>query len=171
MEKIQIEELKSFIKENSYLIYEFINCEVLKEVGELNPNYFIKIISDSFLKDEFHICDTNPSKFPYTILTLLEGKGKMDYTSFRKDTLFLNKLNAKASVYYNYAKFSVDNEFLYIDFMQMKIGGMPIDKDILKFREKILINETAFEEFLLEDKNSTLNEIDLKIKNEIDKIL
>lgn len=137
--------LKNYMEENSLLIYKFINSEILKGIGEINLNYLNKQIDD-ILKNEYEskIDEVNINILPYQILTFLEGKGKMDYTSMRVDTINLHELNKEASVYYNYAKFYIKDELFFIDLMQMKIGGMPIDEDIVKFSKKIEIKNIKY---------------------------
>ena len=132
--------LRKYINKNFDLIFKSINDEILKDVGEINKNYFSKLIEE-FLALDTKVKVEDLSILPYLLLTFLEGKGKMDYTSLRADTISLKKLNAEASVYYNYAKFYIENEFFYIDLMQMKIGGMPIDKAIVKYSKKIPIKK------------------------------
>lgn len=139
---------KDFINENIHLIFNYINSEILKEVGEINFDYFFKLVKSENI--EFENYDIN--FLPYIILSNLEGKGKMDYTSMRADTIFLKDLNKEAKAYYNYAKFYIENQTFFIDLMQMKIGGMPIDKDILKYRKEIPIIKNAFEEFIKKNK-------------------
>lgn len=171
---MQINELKDYIKENSYLIYEFINSEILKSVGEINPDYFVKLISDIFAKqNDMKISEENinPNIFPYYIFTQLFGKGKMDYTSFRSETINFNQINKEASVYYNYARFTLEDDFLSINLMQTKIGGMPIDEDIVKFTKKVPIQSLGLEEFIKKNKEITSNKVFKKIKEDIDNIL
>lgn len=172
LDELELKELKNFVKENSHLIYEFINTEILKDVGIMNSNYYIKLIDDIFIKqDNLKISRINVDSnlFPYYIFTQIFGKGKMDYTSLRTETINLHKLNKQISVYYNYARFSLDNEFLYIDLMQTKIGGMPIDEDIVKFTKKIPLKTLGLKEFI--DKNIELNNTLIKVKENIEKIL
>ncbi len=148
---MQINELKEYIKENSYLIYEYINSEVLKGIGNINHEYFLKLIEDIFEKQSYIKIDElniNPNIFPYYIFTLLFGKGKMDYTSFRNETINFSEINKEASVYYNYARFTLEDDCLCIDLMQTKIGGMPIAEDIVKFSKKIPIKNDGLEKFI-----------------------
>ena len=153
---MQDNKLKNFINENLSLIYEFINSEVLKGIGQIHPDYFAKVVNDMFVKEfEIKISEENlnPNLFPYFIFTLIEGKGKLDYTSLRVETIKFDEIDKEAKVYYNYARFSLNNDFLYIDLMQSKIGGMPIDKDIVKFTKKIPIKSSALEEFISKNKD------------------
>lgn len=108
-------DVEDFIEKNLSIIYEYINSEILKGIGEINLNYLNKQIDD-ILKNEYEskIDEVNINILPYQILTLLEGKGKMDYTSMRADTINLNELNKEASVYYNYAKFYIKDELFLL---------------------------------------------------------
>ncbi|WP_320034506.1 hypothetical protein [Halarcobacter sp.] len=156
LNEVELNQLKSFVEENFNLIYKFINNEILKDVGVMNYNYYIKLIDDMFVKqNDLKISKINldSNLFPYYIFTQIFGKGKMDYTSLRTETINLQKLNKQISVYYNYARFSLKDDFLYIDLMQTKIGGMPIDEDIVKVTKKIEIKSKGLEEFI--NKNKT----------------
>lgn len=163
--------LREFIQQNSPLIYGYINTEVLKEVGKLNRNYFVKLLNDLFVKQtntSVNLDNLTPNLLPYFIFTQIESKGRMDYTSLRTETLNLNNLNEEVKVYYNYARFSLKEGFLIIDLMQTKIGGMPIDEDIIKYSKKIAIDESGLEEFVAKNQElMTLNEILKKIKEDI----
>jgi len=143
-----MKETQIFIKENAQYIFNYINDEVLKGIGEMNYNYFKKVIQDIDLQE----CMDNINILPYFIFTLIEGKGRLDYTSLRVETINFNQINIEAAVYYNYAKFSLKNEFLCIELMQTKIGGMPIDNDIVKFTKNIPINNFGLEKFISKNK-------------------
>lgn len=149
-----------FIKENSYYIYEYINQKILKDVGAISPNYFIKSIKNIFLNQSNFQIDSNI--LPYFIFTQLDKKGRVDYTSLRKETINFNKINEEASTYYNYVRFSIKDELFLIKLMQTKIGGMPIDEDIVKFSKEISIDKLGLETFISENKN--LLESDNKYK-------
>jgi hypothetical protein len=133
----------------------------------------VKLIEDIFIKPrDIKITEQsiNPNIFPYYLFTLVFGKGKMDYTSFRSETINFNQINKEASVYYNYARFTLEDDFLCIYLMQTKIGGMPIDEDIVKFTKRIPIKSSGLEEFI--NKNRDISSETLKkIRKEIDNIL
>jgi len=155
LNSLQLNEMKDFIKENSYLIYNYINAEILKDVGEMNFDFFVKVLEDIFEGNtKINLCEycTKSNLLPYFIFTLIEGKGRLDYTSLRVETINFDQINKEASVYYNYASFSLKNEFLCIDLMQTKIGGMPIDNDIVKFTKNIPIKVSGLEEFINKNK-------------------
>lgn len=152
---VQLNEMKDFIKENSYWIYKYINTDILENVGEINFEYFVKVIQDMFEENtNIKICEYSrkPNVLPYFIFTLLEGKGRLDYTSLRVETINFDKINKEASVYYNYARFSLKDESLCIELMQTKIGGMPINEDIVKFTKNISIKNSGLEEFINKNK-------------------
>lgn len=164
-------ELKVFIKENSYFIYEYINSQVLNNIAIMNPEYFINIIKEIFYKKvDLNI---NQNIFPYFIFTLIGNKGKLDYTSFRKGTIDLSQINTESTTYYNYVKFSLNSDKFIIELMQNKIGGMPIKEDILKFKKELLLNKISLQEFIFnQNKNFLSSNKNLKkIKDAVDIIL
>ncbi|PLY11021.1 MAG: hypothetical protein C0626_00150 [Arcobacter sp.] len=170
---MQLTEQKEFIKKNAYLIYEYINSEVLKNVGTLNPNFYIKLIDDIFVKQidiKIGELNINVNILPYFIFTMLFGKGKMDYTSLRAETIDLTEINKESKIYYNYARFTLEDDFLCIDLMQTKIGGMPIEEDIVKFTKRIPVQNSGLEKFISKNRNIS-SETFKKIKEDIDNIL
>jgi hypothetical protein len=145
-------QLKEFIKKNSYFIYEYINSDVLKDIGMMNPEYFIKVIQDIFIKEikiKKNLNNVNSNIFPYFLFTLLSKNGKIDYTSLRVETINFNQINKESSTYYNYVRFSLRDNLFIIELIQSKIGGMPIDKDIVKFKKEILIKSSGLQEFII----------------------
>jgi len=152
---MHVNEIKEFIEKNASLICEYINTEILKDIAVLNPNYFTKSIQEICLKKELLQIDTeqtNQNILPYLILTLLGDKGKSDYTSLRVETIDFSQINKEASTYYNYAQFSLKDDAFFIELMQCKIGGMPIDEDIVKFRKSVPLKHSGLEEFILKHK-------------------
>ncbi|RXJ55328.1 hypothetical protein [Candidatus Marinarcus aquaticus] len=166
--------LKAYVKQNAPWIYEYINTEVLKGIGSIHPNYFIKVIEDLFIKQEgAQITQENntPNLFPYRLFTFLFKQGKMDYTSFRNETISLSPLTLKASVYHNYVHFWIHEDTFYIDLMQTKMGGMPLDEDIVKYSKAIPIQKEGLEEFITAHKHEKLNASLQTIKEKIEEIL
>lgn len=144
-----MQKLQTFIEENSLFIYDYINKEVLENIAIINYEYFLKTIEEIFTKKALKKINVNNiNLLPYFILTKLEDKIKLDYTSLRAETINLNQLNKEASTYYNYVEFSLNKDYFIIKLMQSKIGGMPIDEDIIKFKKEILLNKTGLEEFI-----------------------
>ncbi|NQY22893.1 MAG: hypothetical protein HRT41_02585 [Campylobacteraceae bacterium] len=146
-------ELKEFIEKNTYLIYEYINKEVLKNTAIINKAYFIKTIKDIFAKNSTLLINQNI--LPYSFFTLLGKNGKLDYTSLREDTINLSKINKESSSYYNYVKFSITEDLFIIELMQNKTGGMAIKEDIVKFKKEIFINKSGLDTFILKQKDKT----------------
>lgn len=167
---MQTDVLKAFIKSNAPFIYEYINQEVLKDVGVMDPNFFIKVIKEIFEENnEFNLSETN--LLPYYLFTLFSQRGIIAYTSLRAETLNFAQIDKEASTYYNYARFTLNDEVLSIQLMQAKIGGMPIDADIVKFKKDIPIKVKGLELFMRENKELTSKEAYLKIQKEISQIL
>lgn len=166
--------LKAYVKQNAPWIYEYINSEVLKGIGSIHPNYFIKVIEDLFIKQEgAQIRQENdtPNLFPYRFFTFLFKQGKMDYTSFRNETITLTPLTLKASVYHNYVRFWIHEDTFYIDLMQTKMGGMPLQEDIVKYSKAIHIQKEGLEEFITAYKHEKMNASLQMIKEKIEEIL
>jgi len=167
---MQQNKLKTFIKQNAPWIYEYINCEVLNGIGKINPNYFVKLIGDIFIKQTLNQ-NIDPNLLPYYLFTQIESKGRMDYTSLRTETINFNEINEEAKVYYNYARFSLQEGFFCIDLMQTKIGGMPIEEDIVKFTKSVPIKSLGLEEFIKQNRDTAMNETLKRIQEEVAKIL
>lgn len=148
------QEIKDFILNNSNLLYKYINTQILQDIAQLNFNYFENIIQRHLIlnadisKNKFIV---NQNLLPYFILTLIEKDGKIDYTSSRIDTIDFSQLNKESSVYYNYIQFLLKDDCLSIQLMQTKIGGMPIDEDIIKFTKNIPIDKSGFDKFILKN--------------------
>ena len=148
------QEIKDFILNNSNLLYTYINTHILQDIAQLNFNYFENIIQRHLIlnadisKNKFIV---NKNLLPYFILTLIEKDGKIDYTSSRIDTIDFSQLNKESSVYYNYIQFLLKDDCLSIQLMQTKIGGMPIDEDIIKFTKNIPIDKSGFDKFILKN--------------------
>lgn len=148
------QEIKNFILNNSNLLYTYINTQILQDIAQLNFNYFENIIQRHLIlnsdisKNKFTV---NKNLLPYFILTLIEKDGKIDYTSSRIDTIDFSQLNKESSVYYNYIQFLLKDDCLSIQLMQTKIGGMPIDEDIIKFTKNIPIDKSGFDKFILKN--------------------
>lgn len=166
--------LKAYVKQNAPWIYEYINTEVLKGIGSIHPNYFVKVIEDLFIKQEgAQITQENDTSnlFPYRLFTFLFKQGKMDYTSFRNETITLSPLTLEASVYHNYVRFWIQEDIFYIDLMQTKMGGMPLQEDIVKYSKAIPIQKEGLEEFITAHKHGKMNASLQMIKEKIEEIL
>lgn len=148
---LELKNIQDFIKRNSLFICDYINTVILKDVGVMNFDYFVKVTEDIFEKRkdiEVNLTEIDSNILPYLILTLLSKNGKLDYTTFRVETINFSKINKEAATYYNYVRFSLSDGMFVIELMQTKIGGMPIDKDIVKFTKKIPIDTNGLDKFI-----------------------
>ena len=166
---INLQQEKRFVQQNAPWIYEFINSEILKEIGKIHPNYFVKLVHDGLIK-QTSVQKMDINILPYYLFTQIEQKGRMDYTSLRTETINFQQINEEAKVYYNYARFTLQEDFFCIDLMQTKIGGMPIDEDIVKFSKRVPITSLGLEEFINQNRDTTMNETLKKIKEEVENI-
>ena len=107
---MQENELKAFIKENSPLIYEYINSELLKDIGVMSSDFFVRLI-DEFFKKENKIYGKNitADTLGYYLICEVLGEAKQAFPFFRKDTLSLDKIFKEAKVYFNHVKFSINS--------------------------------------------------------------
>lgn len=145
----QVKEIKDFIDKNSYSIHQYINTNILQDIGKMNYDYFLKVVKNIFSENiQSNKYTTNYNLIPYFLFTLIEKKGKIDYTSLRLETIDFNLINKEAMVYYNYVQFSLEDNFLYIKLMQTKMGGMPLDKDLVKFIKKVPIKTSGLKKFI-----------------------
>ena len=169
--KKELNEIEGFINQNAYWIYKYINNKVLKNIGTMNCLYFINILEDIFAKGSNNqltqFTKQNNNLLPYYILKLINGSGTMPYTSIRPDTIDFRILNKEASTYYNYLRFSLDNDFLILELMQSKTGGMPIDADFVKYKKNITIDLLGLSEYIKSNKNSE-KDFDIEDKKIID---
>ena len=140
-------ELQSFLQQNAFCIYTFINEQILKNSAVMHPDYFMKIVNE--------YVDSNPQSsfdlelLPYNLLSTIAGTGIIAYTSLRKGTIDFSQLNKESKTYYNYVRFSIKDEMTFmIELMQSKIGGMPIDEDMVKFSKQIVIKQSALTDFI-----------------------
>lgn len=171
---MQENELKVFIKQNSPLIFEYINSIILKDIGSIHPNFFVKLVNDFFSKDidkKNCIDDITVNTLPYFLFTLVLGEAREPYTFFRKETMSLDELYKEVSVYYNYVRFSIKDDSFYIDLIQTKMGVTALDEELVKFSKQFLMITSGIEEFINKNRDIALNETLKKIKEDIDNII
>ena len=147
-------ELKAFVKENLSLIFEYINDEILKDIGVMSPNFFIRLIDEYFSKKEKIISmdSLTIDTFGYYLITEILGKAKQAFPFFRKDTITLDKIFKDAKVYFNYVKFTIEDDTFNISLVQTKAGVSTLDTEIIKFSKQITMKTSGIKEFI--DKNS-----------------
>jgi hypothetical protein len=166
---MQKNELKAFVKQNSPWIYGYINSVILKDIGQINPNYFVTLIKEFFSKDTD--VDITAENFGYFLISLVLGEAKKPYTFFRKETITLNELYKEVSVYYNYVRFFIKDDYFCIDLIQTKMGVTQLDEELIKFSKQFPMKNIGFEQFTNENSDKNLDGVLIKIKEDIDSIL
>ena len=148
---MQENELKAFIQENSSLIYEYINAEILKDIGVMSPDFFVRLIDEYFNKKEKRVCTDNltADTFGYYLITEVLGEAKQAFPFFRKDTLCLDKIFKEAKVYFNHVKFTIEDNTFNIYLIQTKAGVSTLDEEIIKYSKQFPIKTFGIKEFIV----------------------
>ncbi|MCG3680126.1 hypothetical protein [Aliarcobacter butzleri] len=146
---MQENELKAFIKENSPLIYEYINSELLKDIGVMSSDFFVRLLDEFFNKqkrvyDEKITADT----LGYYLICEVLGEAKQAFPFFRKDTLSLDEIFKEAKVYFNYVRFFIKDDFFTISLVQTKAGVSTLDEEIIKFSKDFPMKISGLQEFI-----------------------
>lgn len=146
---MQENELKAFIKENSPLIYEYINSELLKDIGVMSSDFFVRLI-DEFFKKENKIYDKNitADTLGYYLICEVLGEAKQAFPFFRKDTLSLDEIFKEAKVYFNHVRFTIKDDIFTISLVQIKAGVSTLDEEIIKFSKQFPIKTSGLQEFI-----------------------
>ena len=169
---MQEKELKAFIKENSPLIYEYINSEILRDIGIMSPNFFVRLIEEFFNKDEKKVCTNNltADTLGYYLIAEILGEAKQAFPFFRKDTLTLDEIFKEAKVYFNHVKFTIEDDIFTISLVQTKAGVSTLDEEIIKFSKQIPMKTLGLMEFIAKNSDITPNENLQKLKEDIKNI-
>ena len=169
---MQENELKAFIKENSSLIYEYINSEILRDIGTISANFFVRLIEEFFNKDEKRVCTDNltTDTLGYYLITEILGEAKQAFPFYRKDTLCLDAIFKEAKVYFNHVKFNIEADIFTIYLVQTKAGVSTLDEEIIKFSKQIPMKTSGLTEFIAKNSNEPLNESLIKLKEDIKNI-
>lgn len=148
---MQENELKAFIQENSSLIYEYINAEILKDIGVMSYLFFERLIDEYFSKEEKRVCTDNltADTFGYYLITEVLGEAKQAFPFFRKDTLCLDKIFKEAKVYFNHVKFTIEDNTFNIYLIQTKAGVSTLDEEIIKYSKQFPIKTFGIKEFIV----------------------
>ena len=147
---MQENELKAFIKENSSLLYQYINDEILKDIGVISLDFFVRLIDEYFVKKEKRVCSDNLTvdTFGYYLIAEILGEAKQAFPFFRKDTLSLDGIFKEAKVYFNHVKFTIEDDTFNIYLIQTKAGVSTLDEEIIKYSKQILMKTSGINEFL-----------------------
>ncbi len=169
---MQENELKVFIKENAILIYEYINSEILKNIGTLSPDFFVRLIEEFFNKKEKRVCTNNltADTLGYYLITEILGEAKQAFPFYRKDTLSLDEIFKEAKVYFNHVKFTIEDDIFTISLVQTKAGVSTLDEEIIKFSKQIPMKTLGLMEFIAKNSDITPNENLQKLKEDIKNI-
>lgn len=146
---MQENELKAFIKENSPLIYEYINSELLKDIGVMSSDFFVRLI-DEFFKKEKRVYQENitADTLGYYLICEVLGEAKQAFPFFRKDTLSLDEIFKEAKVYFNHVKFSIKDDIFTISLVQTKAGVSTLDEEIIKFSKDFPMKTSGLQKFI-----------------------
>lgn len=169
---MQENELKTFIKENSSLIYEYINSEILRDIGTISANFFVRLIEEFFSKNEKRVCTDKLTinTLGYYLITEILGEAKQAFPFYRKDTLCLDAIFKEAKVYFNHVKFTIEDDVFAIYLVQTKAGVSTLDEEIIKFSKQIPMKTSGLTEFIAKNSNEPLNESLIKLKEDIKNI-
>ena len=156
---MQENELKAFVKENSSLIFEYINCEILKDIGVMSPDFFIRLVDEYFTKEEkiVSIDNLTVDTFGYYLITEILGEAKQAFPFFRRDTITLDKIFKDAKVYFNHVKFTIEDDIFTIFLVQTKAGVSTLDEEIIKYSKQIPMKNLDFKEFIAKNLNDKKN--------------
>lgn len=146
---MQENELKAFIKENSPLIFEYINKEILKDIGAMSSDFFVRLINE-FFKKEKRIYQENitADTLGYYLICEVLGEAKQAFPFFRKDTLSLDEIFKEAKVYFNHVRFTIKDDIFTISLVQTKAGVSTLDEEIIKFSKQFPIKTSGLQEFI-----------------------
>lgn len=146
---MQENELKAFIKENSSLIFEYINKEILKDIGAISSNFFLRLVDEFFNKEKkFHDENITADTLGYYLISEVLGEAKQAFPFFRKDTLSLDKIFKEAKVYFNHVKFSIKDDIFTISLVQTKAGVSTLDEELIKFSKDFPMKISGLQEFI-----------------------
>lgn len=146
---MQENELKAFIKENSPLIYEYINSELLKDIGVMSSDFFVRLI-DEFFKKEKRVYQENitADTLGYYLICEVLGEAKQAFPFFRKDTLSLDEIFKEAKVYFNHVRFFIKDDIFTISLVQTKAGVSTLDEEIIKFSKSFPMKTSGLQKFI-----------------------
>ena len=167
------EKLKAFIKENSILIYEYINEEVLKDIGTMSSGFFVRLLDEYFNKKDKRIPTDNltPNTLAYFLIAETLGEAKQAFPFFRKDTLTLEKIFKDAKVYFNHVKFAIKDNTFNISLVQTKAGVSTLEEELIKFSKQFPIKTFGIDDFITRNSKRNSDESLKKLEEDIKKIL
>lgn len=170
---MQEKELKNFIKENSPYIYKYTNTQILKDIGSISPNFFTRLLSEYFTKEEKRISTENLSAdtLIYYLIAEVLGDARQAFPFFRKDTLTLEGVFSEAKVYFNHVKFTIEEGAFTIALIQTKAGVSTLEEELVKHSKSFAMKTTGLDEFIAKNSNKALDDEQAKLKEDIKDIL
>ncbi len=147
---MQEKEIKAFIKENTSLLNEYINCVILKDIGVMSSSFFIRLVDEYFKKENRKISTDNLSidTLGYYLIAEVLGEAQQAFPFFRKDTLTLDLIFKDAKVYFNHVKFTIEDNSFNIYLVQTKAGVSTLDEEIIKYSKQFPMKTSGIEEFI-----------------------
>ncbi|WP_323669066.1 hypothetical protein [Aliarcobacter butzleri] len=146
---MQENELKAFIKENSPLIYEYINKEILKDIGVMSSDFFVRLLDEFFNKQKRVYAEKiTADTLGYYLICEVLGEAKQAFPFFRKDTLSLDEIFKEAKVYFNHVRFTIKDDIFTISLVQTKAGVSTLDEEIIKFSKDFPMKIPGLQEFI-----------------------
>ncbi len=170
---MQEKELITFIKENALLLYEYINCEILKDIGVISSGFFIRLVDEYFNKQKKRVSTDNLTSdtLAYYLITEVLGEAQQAFPFFRKDTMTLDLIFKDAKVYFNHVKFTIENNNFNIFLIQTKAGVSTLDEEIIKYSKQFPMKDSGLKEFIANNQDKELIENSKKLIEEINKVL
>ena len=141
------------------MIFEYINCEILKEIGVIWSDFFVRLVDEYFTKEEkiVSIDNLTVDTFGYYLITEILGEAKQAFPFFRRDTITLDKIFKDAKVYFNHVKFTIEDDIFTIFLVQTKAGVSTLDEEIIKYSKQIPMKNLDFKEFIAKNLNDKKN--------------
>lgn len=136
-------EIISFIKDNSFWIYKYINKYVLNDIAYLNEKYYVSLIESIFINNVKSLSTVDmitERMIPYNILALINTTGNIDFKKINNSTINFKRFSDnKKDKYYDYVHFSLRKEFL-----EEKILGLEVINSIDFHKNAIIPPNTLY---------------------------
>lgn len=175
---IYLDEIINFIKENSYWIFKYINAYIIKDLGVISSDYYIKVIKNIFVDNVATLSTSDKIStklLPYNIFELMFRSGKIDYKDIKPQTInfsiLVSKLSSEGIKYFDYILFILTGnnllrDVLGLEVIQSKEYGKDLikPKTLMKIEIPVHINELS--RYISKNKNKDI-ELFLLSDNEI----
>lgn len=158
---IYIDEIITFLKDNAYWCYKFINSSILRDLGTMSLDFFISTIKDIFITNvkELTTADRLVERtLPYNILSLINRVGTMPFSEIRYSTINFDTVLIRESItYFNSILFSYSYEeehskSLRFEIIKSKSYGSDLLRPKTLYSKMISINTNDFYLFIKKHK-------------------